>query len=109
MTEQAGWDVAGQLPPSIARRLAQADAQDAIAAREAEEARELRAESSRSANLALYREQAARRGEEISVLALAQGRVAGRTVGDILAAASAEADAQDARAAVRATREADGG
>ena len=43
MTEQAGWDVAGQLPPSIARRLAQADARDAIAAREAAEARELRA------------------------------------------------------------------
>lgn len=95
MTETAGWGVPSFLPPGVARRMVHADAQEAIAAKQAEAERELLAEERHSRAMALYCQQAEARGEEISALALATGQVRGRSVQDILTAASAAADCAD--------------
>ena len=108
MTETAGWGVPGFLPPRVARRMLQDDAREALAARQAEQEREQRAEERHSRAMTLYREQAEARGEEFSALALATGQVRGRSVQDILAAASAAADRDDMITEARLHREGHG-
>jgi hypothetical protein len=108
MTETAGWGVPSFLPSNVARRMVHADAQEAIAAKQAEAERELLAEERHSRAMALYCQQAEVRGEEISALALATGQVRGRSVQDILTAASAAADRADVITEARLHREGHG-
>ena len=58
--------------------------------------------------MALYAEQAEQRGEHVSAFALATGQVPGRSAAEVLAAAAAAADIEDARAEARARRAEDG-
>ena len=106
MSEQ-GW--AAWLPPTAQRELAREDALEAAEARRAEEERQAAAEAWHERNLAMYRAQAEARGEEITAIALAAGRVTGRPIAAVFADAQRAADAQDARDAARARREGDGG
>ena len=109
MTETAGWGAAPSfLPPAVARRALRDDAREAVAAKQAEAERELLAEERHSRAMALYCQQAEVRGEEISALALATGQVRGRSVQDILAAASAAADRADVVTEARLHREGHG-
>jgi hypothetical protein len=109
MTETAGWGAApGFLPPAVAMRMLRADAQDEIAAREAEAEREAHREELHQRHMALYQEQAAVRGELVSAVALATGKVPGRTVAEILAAGSAAGDREDLVVAARLHREGNG-
>jgi hypothetical protein len=108
MTETAGWGVPGFLPPAVAMRARQADAREAIAARQAEDEQEAHREELRQRHLGLYREQAERRGELVSAVALATGQVPGRTVADILAAGAAAGDREDLVTEARLHREGHG-
>jgi hypothetical protein len=108
MTETAGWGVPDFLPPAVARRMVRADAQEAVAAKQAEAERELLAEERHSRAMALYCQQAEARGEEISALALATGQVSGRSIADILAAAVAAGDREDWVTEARLHREGHG-
>lgn len=103
--ETAGWGAAPSfLPPGVARRAAQDEAREAIAAKHAEAERELLAEERHNRAMTLYREQAEARGEVFDVLALARGEVRGRSVPEILAGAAASAAADDRRAEMHAWR-----
>jgi hypothetical protein len=108
MTETAGWGVPAFLPPAVARRALRDDAAEVREARRAEAERERLAEERHQRALSLAVEQAAQRGEEISAMALATGQVRGRSVEDVLAAASAAADRNDVIAAARLHREGHG-
>ena len=106
MSEQEGFNAVWlPLPPRAQRLMLQEDARELREARQAEEAREAAAESRRAGALELYRQQAAMRGEDVSAFALATGQVSGRSVSDILTAAAAAGDREDAVAAARASRE----
>jgi hypothetical protein len=92
--------------PLRTRKAMRSEARRELAEAKADEAaREQRAESRRSADLALYAQQAEERGEAVSAHALATGQVAGRTVTAILAMAEAMADIDDRRAAAQERRE----
>jgi hypothetical protein len=108
VTKLAGWGIPPSLPPAIRMRMEQADAQERLADKEAEEQQEARREELRQRNLGLYAAQAAARGELISAVALAQGRVSGRTVTEILDAGRMAGDQEDVVAAARAHREGHG-
>ena len=112
MSETAGWmdsgegddvsammvDRTGLIPRASAKQIAQEDRLDRQ--REREHARQLaeRVEARRAADIQMFAEQAAARGEDISVLAVATGQVQGRSVADILADAAAQGDREDYRA-----------
>jgi hypothetical protein len=103
-----GWLAMGNppwLPPSVLRRQAIEEAHERAEAKRAEEARANRAEEQHQRALTLYREQAASRGEELSVLDVARGLNVGRTVGEVLADAAMQADREDRLAAHRARYE----
>ena len=108
MTEIAGWGVPGFLPPAVARRALRDDAREAIESKRAEAERELLAEERRSRAMALYAEQAELRGEVVTAMQLATGQVSGRSIADILAAASAAADRDDVITAARLHRDGHG-
>jgi hypothetical protein len=102
---QTSW--VAQLPPRMRAAIEREDARAAIAARAEEQEREAAAEEWQARNMALARSAAEVRGEEVSFLALARGEVRGRSIGDVLAAAAAAGDAQDARDRARACRDGD--
>ena len=106
MTE--GWGIPGFLPPAVARRIARDDAREAVEARRCEADRQDRAEAARERGLTLAAEQAQQRGEELTAWALARGQVTGRSVTDILAAARAAGDRDDAITAARLHRDGHG-
>jgi hypothetical protein len=109
MTDQfAGWGVPSFLPQAVAMRMRQADAQEAVAAGEAEDEAETHREELRQRHLGLYAQQAAARGELVSAVALATGQVSGRTVADILAAGAAAGDREDLVTEARLRREGHG-
>jgi len=88
--------------------MAQSDAKEAVAAREAEAEQEAHREALHQRALSLYAQQAEARGELLSAVALATGQVPGRTIGDILAAAVASADREDMVTEARLRREGHG-
>jgi phosphopantothenoylcysteine synthetase/decarboxylase len=101
----AGFGIPDFLPLATRKAMRADEIREAREARDAERERDQRAEASRSANLALYKDQAEARGEHVSALDLATGNVAGRTPADIFAAAAAMADMEDARQAAQQRRE----
>jgi hypothetical protein len=105
MTETAGWGTPSWLPPGVVRRQAQEDAREALESKRAEAERELRAEERHSRALGAYCEAAAARGEIVSVMDLAAGRVTGRTVQAVLAEALAASEVDDRRDALRLARD----
>jgi len=78
----SGWDEAG-LPPRVARMVAQADAREAVEAKRAQAEREARNEAVHAEVVEFYRQQAEARGEDITALEVATGRVSGRSLADI--------------------------
>jgi hypothetical protein len=98
-------DIPGWLPRSTQKAMRAEAAREYREARDAEIERDQRAEVKRSAAMALYAEQAEQRGEHVSAFALATGQVPGRTAAEVLAAAAALADREDAREAWRERRE----
>lgn len=108
MSETAGWGTPGWLPPAVARRMALDDAEDARQARQETAERERRAEDRHQRTLASYQQEVAIRGEEVSVLDLAAGRVPGRTVSDVLQNALTASQRQDAVDAARLHRDGHG-
>jgi hypothetical protein len=98
-------DIPGWLPRSTQKAIRAEAAREYREARDAELEREQRAEVKRSAALALYAEQAEQRGEHVSAFQLATGQVPGRSAAEVLAAAAAMADREDAREAWRERRE----
>jgi hypothetical protein len=108
MTETAGWGLPDFLPPAIARRALRDDAAEVRESRRAEAERERVAEERHQRALSLAVEQAAQRGEEISAMALATGQVRGRSVQEILTAASAAAARDDLVAEARLHRDGHG-
>ena len=100
----SGWDEAG-LPPRVARMVAQADAREAVEAKRAQAEREARNEAVHAEVVEFYRQQAEARGEDITALEVATGRVSGRSLADIFADAQQAGDFEDAVAAARAARE----
>jgi hypothetical protein len=101
----AGFGVPDFLPLATRRALHAEEIREHREAKEAEAERERRAEAHRSANLAMFKDMAEARGQHISAMELATGQVAGRTLGDIFAEASAMADMADAREAARERRD----
>jgi len=101
----AGFGVPDFLPLATRRALHAEEIREHREAKEAEAERERRAEARRSANLAMFKDMAEARGQHISAMELASGQVAGRTLGDIFAEASAMADMADAREAARERRD----
>jgi hypothetical protein len=105
--ELAGFGIPAFLPLATRKALQADEIREAREARDAEREREQQAEARRSADLAMFKDQAEARGEHVSALALATGQVAGRTVAEIVTEAAARADIEDARAEAR-QRRADG-
>jgi hypothetical protein len=101
----AGWGTPAWLPPGVARRQAQEDAREALESKRAAAERELRAEQRHQRALGAYCEAAAARGEVVSVMDLAAGRVTGRTVQAVFAEALAASEVDDRRDALRLQRE----
>jgi len=93
------------LPLATRRALHAEEIREHREAKEAEAERERLAEAHRSSNLAMFKDMAEARGQHISAMELASGQVAGRTLGDIFAEASAMADMADAREAARERRD----
>jgi hypothetical protein len=98
-------DIPGWLPRSTQRAMRSEAAREYREARDAELEREQRHEAKRSAAMALYAEQAEQRGEHVSAFQRATGQVPGRSAAEVLAAAAAMADREDAREAWRERRE----
>jgi hypothetical protein len=86
--------------------VAQADAREAAEAKRAEVEREARNEEVQAQAVEFYRQQAEARGEDITALDVATGRLSGRSLAEIFADASEAANRADAVAAARASREA---
>jgi hypothetical protein len=105
--EPAG--IGSWLPERVQRRQDAEDRAEEREARRAEKAQEDAAEAAQEKALAAYREQAEMRGEHISAMDLATGRIPARTVQDVFRDAMAAADREDARTAAREQREAQGG
>ena len=103
--ETAGWGTPSWLPPGVARRQAQEDAREALESKRAAAERDLRAEQRHQQALGAYCEAAAARGEVVSVMDLAAGRVTGRTVQAVFAEALAASEVDDRRDALRLQRE----
>ena len=99
-------DIPGWLPRSTQKAMRSEAAREYREARDAELEREQRHEAKRSAAMALYAEQAEQRGEYVSAFQLATGQVPGRSAAEVLAAAAAMADREDARQAWRERQEA---
>jgi hypothetical protein len=105
----AGWGTAPSfLPPAVAARATRDDAREAVEARHAEAERERQAEERHQRAIALYAQQAELWGEVVTAMQLATGQVSGRSIADILAAASAAADRDDVITAARMHREGHG-
>jgi hypothetical protein len=101
----AGWGTPAWLPPGVVRRQAQEDAREALESKRAAAERELRTEERHQRALGAYCEAAAARGEVVSVMDLAAGRVTGRTVQAVLAEALAASEVDDRRDTLRLQRE----
>jgi hypothetical protein len=99
-------DIPGWLPRSTQKAMRSEAAREYREARDAELEHEQRAEAKRSAAMALYAEPAEQRGEYVSAFQLATGQVPGRSAAEVLAAAAAMADREDARQAWRERQEA---
>lgn len=99
-------DIPGWLPRSTQKAMRSEAAREYREDRDAELEREQRHEAKRSAAMALYAEQAEQRGEYVSAFQLATGQVPGRSAAEVLAAAAAMADREDARQAWRERQEA---
>ncbi len=100
MSEMAGW-----LPPAVARRVADDDAHERAQARRDEAERADQADACRENALAAYKTAAEARGEVVSAVQLATGEGIGRTTADIFGDAIAAADREDARTAARQRHE----
>lgn len=96
MSETAGFGM-DFLPPSVQRRQMVEDVREAREAREAERARADREDQAAERGREAFRAAAEARGEHVSVVALAQGQIGGRSLGDIFAGVEAAADREDAR------------
>jgi hypothetical protein len=103
--DYAGFGLPDFLPLATRKALQAEQAREHREAREAEAERELQIEARRSADLAMFRDQAEARGQHVSAMELATGQVAGRTIEDIFAEATVMADMADAREAARERRE----
>ena len=99
-----GWGSPAWLPAAARRQQAHEAAQEAVAAKAAADEKSRLAEEWHQRNMALYAEQAGLRGQEVSVIDLAAGRVSGRSVGAILGEAYQASLRQDAADAVRVQR-----
>jgi hypothetical protein len=97
--------VAAWLPARVQRVVAAEAAAERRQARQDEAERADRREQKHEAALGLYRRQAEDRGEVVSAMAIARGEGLGRSIGDVLGQAAAEADRQDAVQAARERRE----
>ncbi len=105
MTELAGFGTPGFLPLSV-RLAQQAEARtEAQAARQHQAEVAERVETRRSADVALVIAAAEARGERVDPVTVATGRVQGRSIADVLAAAAAAEDGDDSRARLAARRE----
>jgi hypothetical protein len=104
MSETAGFGTSW-LPASVQRRIAVEEQAERREARDAERAREARAEAAGDKALAAYRQQAEGRGEVLSAMALAAGEGIGRSIEAVLGDAMAAADREDARQRSRDRRE----
>jgi hypothetical protein len=80
------------------------DARDAVESKRAEQERERRAEEYQAQTTEFYRQQAELRGEEISALDVATGRVSGRSLAEIFEDARQAGDREDVLAAARLSR-----
>jgi hypothetical protein len=105
MSDLMGMGTPDWLPRSVVKRQLEEERLQRKAAREEEARLASDHEARHQRALTLYKEQAEARGEEISVLDMAQGLVTGRSVGDILRAAEMASDAEDARQRAREARE----
>lgn len=94
----AGFGPIPCLPKSVLVAWRAEERAEAQQARRDAEARAERVEARRSADIAWAAQRAAERGERVDPVAVASGRVAGRSVGEILAEAAAAADYESWRA-----------
>lgn len=102
MTELAGFaDGADWLPDRVRRAQAIEAQREAREGRDAERARQERADTGHDRALAAYRAGADQRGEEVTAMALATGQDIGRTLGDVLGDAQLAAEREDGRATAR--------
>jgi hypothetical protein len=108
MTDQADWGVPDWLPLAAQRNLIHEAAQQRAEAKRAELERADHADRAHDKALAAYREAAEARGEYVSAVDVAAGRVPGRTVADVFRGALEAGEREDARAAVRDRRAAQG-
>lgn len=105
MSEQlAGFGSPAFLPLSVRRAQADEERREAQAGRQRAAEFAERVERRRSEDLTMFAAEAERRGEYVDPVALATGHVTGHSLASVLAAASARADAEDARAESEARR-----
>ena len=105
MSEMAGFGPGAWLPRTVQLAWRLEAQEEQRQARQAEAERAARAEARRSADLTLAAAMAAARGEVADPVAVASGRITGRTALDVLREAGAAADRQDARAEFEARRD----
>jgi hypothetical protein len=105
MNDQDAWAPAPWLPVRVRRQLVAADAREAVQEQRDVAGREARDEARRAGAVALYVEQAAARGEDVSALDVATGRVSGRGLDEIFGDALEAASRADAVSVARASRE----
>jgi pyruvate/2-oxoglutarate dehydrogenase complex dihydrolipoamide acyltransferase (E2) component len=103
----AGFAAGSWLPPRAVQVIAREEAHERAEARRAEIERADQADQRHESAVAEYRRQAELRGEQLSAVALATGEGLGRSVGDVLEEAAAEADRADARERAREGRNAE--
>jgi hypothetical protein len=104
----ASFGVPDWLPVAAQRNLIHEEALRRRDAAVAERELEARRADLHEKNLHAYRQAAEARGEYVSALELATGQVTGRTMADVFRDAREAGDREDARAAVRARKEAQG-
>jgi hypothetical protein len=97
MAETAGWQPAW-LPLSVQRAQRAEERAEAQQARESARALAERVESRRAADVAMFASEAEARGEYVDPVALATGRVTGRSAADVLESARMASEWQDAEA-----------
>jgi hypothetical protein len=93
------------LPPSVVRAQQLEDQAEAQQKRESDRALKLRCDARRADDLAMVAREAEERGEYVSPLSAATGRVTGRSFADVLASAQNADDRQVARAKIDARHE----
>jgi hypothetical protein len=98
MDQAAGFGPQGWLPLNVRRAQAAEERAEAQQARAAEREKSERVEARRSADLTMLAAEADARGEYIDPVAVAAGRVTGRSTADVLEFARLASERQDAMA-----------